>query len=75
MEDMFLTGFCAERCGFPRIRHPGFSSGRMEPNEVKDDQLLIHYMDVPRKKAMFERLSPLTDASGDGKKLCSCNEK
>lgn len=59
VEDSFLTGFCAERCGFPRVRHPGFSSGRMETSEVKDSQILVHYMDEQRKRDMFERLSPL----------------
>ena len=74
VEDMFLTGFCAERCGFPRIKHPGFSSGRMEVHEVNDDQILIHYMDDERKRAMSERLSPLNSQTAvEEKKNSSCH--
>ena len=57
VDDLYLTGFCAERCGFPRQRHPFFSVGKKELEEVTKEQILVHYMDKSMKWGMFEKLN------------------
>ena len=57
VDDVFLTGFSAERCGFPRKAHPHFSPGRKEIDEVVQEQILIHYMEEVHKRGMFEKLN------------------
>ena len=57
VDDVFLSGFSAERCAFPRKRNPFFSVGRKELEEVVQEQILIHYMDEKYKHGMFEKLN------------------
>ena len=57
VDDLYLTGFCAERCGFPRKKHPFFTAYKKELNEVTKEQILVHWMDETMKRGMFDKLN------------------
>ena len=50
IDDVFVTGFAAERCGFPRVHSGRFSSGRVALDAVRRGYVAIHYADADGKR-------------------------
>ena len=56
IEDVFLTGFCAERCGFPRKAY-----GHIHPEKAETTKELIttHHNKPEQMKKLFQELEKL----------------
>eukprot|EP00094_Tigriopus_californicus_P014204 TCALIF_13759-PA protein Name:"Similar to B3GALT1 Beta-1,3-galactosyltransferase 1 (Pongo pygmaeus)" AED:0.04 eAED:0.04 QI:0/0/0/1/1/1/2/0/272 len=57
IDDVFLTGFCAEACGFMRITHSQFSPGHKNFDEITCHQIVLHYQSVEERLRIFQKLS------------------
>ena len=58
INDVFLTGFCAELCHCPRLDLPGLELGIAgEPEKVKIslETLLVHYLKSSAEMRMMDR--------------------
>lgn len=57
IDDVFLTGFCAEACGFLRITHSQFSPGHKSLDEITCHRILLHYQNANERLLIFDKLS------------------
>ena len=57
LNDVFITGFCAESCGIER-RHYGTGFSPMSKNvrDISSSDIVIHYMGEKEKLLAFQKL-------------------
>ncbi|TRY79439.1 hypothetical protein TCAL_13673 [Tigriopus californicus] len=55
INDVFITGFCAEACGFPRVAHSQFSPGKKKLEDITCHHLLLHYQSPEARLKIFNK--------------------
>ena len=49
IEDVFMTGFVAEKCNIPRVNIPSLHPGVTDHSQVRPEDTLLHYI-TPEEK-------------------------
>lgn len=57
IDDVFVTGFCAEACGFMRVTHSQFSPGHRNFEDITCHNILLHYQSSEEKLRIFAKFS------------------
>jgi hypothetical protein len=58
LEDVFVTGFAAEKCNVQRIHHTGFHPSEMKRHKTNcANDILYHYIDTPGKLVLFNKFT------------------
>ena len=57
INDVFITGFCAESCGIERRHYgKGFSPVAKTVEDITSSDIVIHYMGEKEKQLAFQKL-------------------
>jgi hypothetical protein len=57
MEDVYVTGILAEKCGYPRNNVSGFYSRRLKPKDPKEGVISSHYVKPKEQKILLRTVS------------------
>jgi hypothetical protein len=57
IEDLFVTGILADKCGFSKQNIPGFTAIRIDPCESEDEIVLMHDVRADEQQSMLKLLS------------------
>ena len=57
MEDVYVTGILAERCGYSRNNVTGFYSRRLKPTDPKEIVITSHYVKPKEQKVLLWTVS------------------
>ena len=57
---MFVTGFCADACGLPRVHYEaGFSPYKKHTDHLVPSDVVIHHMGEDDQRRAWERFAEL----------------
>lgn len=54
MDDVVITGFSAERCGFPRMQHPQIQRDEVKPRDFEDSMILRSHLSYENKLLIYQ---------------------
>ena len=57
MEDVYITGMLADKCGFQRQLVPQFYSWRINPCHFGRELLVAHYVTAQEQKLFYNKIS------------------
>jgi len=57
LEDVYLTGILAEKCGFRLKNLPGFFTIRIDPCENRSNLFVLHYIEAEEQQKLLEMTS------------------
>ena len=66
IDDVFVSGFCAARCGFPRKHHLQITEAPVHPNDenVRWEELVLrHHMSNNHKKVIYQMMAEKKNAT------------
>ena len=66
INDVFITGFCAESCGIERRHYgTGFSPVAKKLEDIRSSDIVIHYMGEKEKQLAFQKLQRISTKKTD----------
>ena len=62
LEDIYITGILAGKCGFRVADIPGFNNGRYDPCESSADIVTMHFMKAAEQQILQDILFKKTNS-------------